>query len=473
MSKWTKLGVDIATGFSGGVSDFVSGLFETERKTVYDATWAKPTDYASRWNKGFSINGRHNITIKESFSNMLILGGTGSGKSSSILVPGLFNLAKNSSLIIHDPSIELLPICAPYFQLLRIYVDILNYSDPTHSIFYNPLYRARTLSEIKKLAKIIVRTALGAKDFFWNTSAERLLTVIFKILKAVDEQYCNLFNAYNLVNLLSYGDKRVYKLISRLSDDFIAVEVKSILSSEPKVLQNIISTCAASLAIYNDPTVAYVTSKDTLNIEDYRTNKRALFINNSVNDIAYYAPISSIFFEQVWGEILSKYPTEEQLPIYFCLDEASSLKLGGGSLSTILSNIRKYSSGIQMAYQSSSQIVSNYGVSDATNIAANSRATLFLPGQDLSTATALMNEGGKFEYIDESDNTRRVRPLATVDEILTMDEAIVRIGNKPLIKTKLYKYFESFKYRYYSSLPAYVPTTNNVPELPPLLPLPE
>lgn len=472
MGNLSKIALDIAAGFTGGINDFCNSLFSIERKTEYDSTWARPTEYASQFNYGFCINGKHSLTIKESFSNMLVIGGTGSGKSAGILIPGIFKMAGHSSLIIHDPSTELIRACGPHLKKCNCIIDSLNYADPSTSIFYNPLLRTKTVSDLKKLAKIIVRTALGSKDVFWNTSAERLLTFIFQVLKEQDKVYCNLYNAYYLVNCLSYSEKGLFKLVARINNEFLNSEMKSLLGTEARVFQNIISTCQAALAIYNDPSVAIVTSKDTLNIEDYRTNKRVLFINNSIKDIAYYAPISSIFFEQVWGEIMSTLPTKGQLPVFFLLDEASSLKLAGSSLSTTLSNIRKHGSGICHVYQHFGQMLHMYGAPETSNLSANSNVKLYMPGQSSEVAARLESDFGKFEFLDKTGN-RRVMPLASADQIRMMDEVFIVIGNKRVIRSKLYMYFDQFRFKHFTSMEKYEPTKNVIADLPPLIQFPE
>lgn len=151
---------------------------------------------------------------------------------------------------------------------------------------------------------------------------------------------------------------------------------------------------------------------------------------------------------------MSNLPKLNELPVFFLLDEASSLYLN--ILPTAISNIRKYNAGILQVYQSQNQLFDLYGVPQGRNILANSFAKVYMPGQPLEVARELEQILGKYEYIDNDDN-KRTRQLLTADEIRVLKEAIILCGNYPAIKAKLIPYYEQRALNPLSSLPPYQP----------------
>src|SRR5690349_4479999 len=80
----------------------------------YNAEFASASILLSSWNQGFCLTGRSNLTVKQSYQNALIIGSTGTGKSSIVLSPSLYTM--HSSFIVHDPSGELYEKCGGALQ---------------------------------------------------------------------------------------------------------------------------------------------------------------------------------------------------------------------------------------------------------------------------------------------------------------------------------------------------------------------
>ena len=81
----------------------ISGL--PRRNTHYRADFTSQGTLLSSRQQGFCLTGRRNLSVKHSYQNALIIGGTGTGKSSVVLIPSLYTM--QSSFIVHDPSGEL------------------------------------------------------------------------------------------------------------------------------------------------------------------------------------------------------------------------------------------------------------------------------------------------------------------------------------------------------------------------------
>ncbi|MFA6089452.1 MAG: type IV secretory system conjugative DNA transfer family protein, partial [Candidatus Woesearchaeota archaeon] len=178
---------ELLSGILGMLFKSLEFVF-SQRKKEYHSEFASQGTLLSRYNHGFCLTGRRNLTRKDSFQNALIIGGTGVGKSTVVLIPSLYTTI--GSKIIHDPSGELYSKSSGYLMQKGYDVKTLNFANPQNSSNYNPLTRAKTNSDIQKVASMLVETALGGKtkDPFWNTQATSLLTMLITILKTQSEE---------------------------------------------------------------------------------------------------------------------------------------------------------------------------------------------------------------------------------------------------------------------------------------------
>jgi type IV secretion system protein VirD4 len=446
----------LCEGIITGISQTIVELVPSKRKEAYNADYLNVHKVLDSKEKGFCLTGDKSISIKDSFSNALVFGGSGSGKSTKILLPSLYKMAGSSSLCVHDPSGELAKNSSGYFASIGYSIAILNYAYPELSEKYNPLERVKTISDIKKLSKILITTSLGGgtkSDPFWNSAAENLVTLLIRyVLFYTNKEHHTLYNVLTLLNLFSGSPKQVDILIVQTKDDDLLSEYKSFVAYDTKMLMSIVATSKTALSLFSDPQVAEITSKDTIEFASFRAQKSILYINNDVNSMKYYSVLSSIFFEQFFASVMKQLPQKAELPIFFLLDEASSLYLS--ILPTTISNIRKYFSGILQVYQSQNQLMDLYGMQQGRNIIANSYSRVYMPGQPLETARELESILGKYEFVDDQNN-RRMRQLASMDEIRIMDDAIILIGNKPPIKAKLVPYYEKRELRKLGEIPPY------------------
>ncbi|MEP6647358.1 MAG: type IV secretory system conjugative DNA transfer family protein, partial [Saprospiraceae bacterium] len=437
-----------------GIFDFISSLVQSRRKTEFNADFIPADKILQRNDPGFCLDGKFCLSIAESHRNALVLGGSGSGKSSTILINSALLMSHgNSSLILHDPSHELRLLVSGVLQKAGYEIKVIDYSDERSECF-NPLKRCASISDIQKLSSLLVRNALGeSKDPFWNKSAEAILSLFIRYLIFYGAvEYRTLYNTLHLINVFAGSPERIDKLFVRTKDEKLISEYKAFVAYGDKTLSSIIATAKASLSLFSDETIAKITSIDTIEFNEFRDKKVALFINNNVPDMNYYGALSSLFFQQFLNEILVRIPSKSENNIFFLLDEASSLFLPG--LSSTISNIRKYGGGIMLIYQDYHQLEHIYGVYEAKNISANCYAKVYLPGQPIETCKILETTLGKFEYEDDKE-IRHTRQLMTADEIRMSDKAIALIGNKPPIHAKLHPYYENRKLKKLTEISPY------------------
>ena len=435
----------------------ISDAFNSNNKE-YKADFAVPGILLSRFNYGFCLTGSKKLTCKDSYQNALIMGGTGVGKSSVVLFPSLYSM--RGSFIVHDPSGELLLKSAGYLQQKGYEIKVLHFANPDISSRYNPVSRAKSSSDIQKLASMLVETALGgkSKDPFWNTQATSLLTILITILKTQEVEFQNLYNVRQLLNRMGGNPESVDALFSEYADDVLFSEYKSFIAYDEKVLSGIIATCKASLNIFSDESIAKVTATDTIDFIEFRNKPTVLFIQNSVADQKYYSVLTSIFFEQFFSFLLGRFPKKDEKDIFLLIDEASSLNLP--TLPLAVANVRKHRSGIMLLVQDFNQLVHHYGKNDADGIKSNCFAKMYFTGQSLETASELEKTLGKYEYKDKEGHNV-VRNLMTNDEIRMMkiNRALLICGHHPPIKARLTPYYKNVFYSGYSKLP--VPNLQN------------
>lgn len=448
----------------------ILSLVQPKRKTEFDSEFIPTNKILSKQETGFCLTGDYCLSITDSYKNAIALGGSGSGKTSTVLINSILKMCKgNSSLIINDPSGELRINTSGALIENEYFVMALNYNSLT-SECYNPLYRCKTISDIQKLSSLLVRNTLGdAKDPFWNKSAEAIMSLFIRyLIFHAEPEYQTLYNVVHLINVFAGNPEKIDLLIVKARDEKMLSEYKAFVAYGDKTLSSVLATAKASLTLFTDEVVASITSIDTIDFSEFRRKKVALFINNSVPDMHYYGALSSLFFQQFFNEILIRIPSKNDNNIFFLLDEASSMYLP--ALSTTISNIRKYNSGILLIYQDYHQLEHIYGAYEAKNISANCFAKVYLPGQPIETCKMLETTLGKFEYLDENE-VRHTRQLMTADEIRMTDKAIVLIGNKPPIHAKLNPYYNSWKLNTKTKLSPYEPECKICFEVPPLIPL--
>ena len=453
-----------------GILRFLLGIAESvvasSDDKKYKASFVSTWSLLSPWNYGFNLTGNKKLSIKDSYKNSLIIASTGMGKTSVVIFPSLYSM--KGSFIIHDPSGEIFLKSSGYLKSKGYEIKVLNFSNPNISCGYNPLARAKSNSDIQKISSMLVENSLGghgSKDPFWTNMAVSLLTMLITILKTQDTEYQNLYNIRHLLNQMGGNPEAVDNLFSLYADQILFAEYKSFIAYDEKVISGTIASCKAALNIFNDPAVAKVTSFDNLNMDEFRTKPTALYIQNSVADQKYYSVLTSIFTEQFFSYVMSRFTQNGEQDIFFLIDEASSLRLP--TLQLAVSNVRKHRAGIMLIIQDFNQLVNCYGKHEADAIRANCFAKLYFSGASLETAKELEQTLGKYEYKDK-EKSKVVRSLMTNDEIRTMkaNRAILICGHHAPIKAKLTPYYKNLKYKNYNLIPPPVLSSSALETLP-------
>ncbi len=445
------------------VEKAVEKAFPKPNTRGFTANFGKEKAMLSSRNNGFAIGSKKSISRELSYRNMLVVGQTGAGKSANIFQPSIYRMAGvkgAGSLIIHDPSGSLYEASAGYLARTGYDVRILNFGDAKRSIGYNPIARANSLAQINRIAAMLVQNSLSSSsDKFWNLQAVNLIGLFIRFVKQTTLTQQTFSQVRSLLISFSSDVKALDHLMDKVADKSITNEYKSFQSFDEKLRVGIIATALSALQIFTDEQVAKVTAYDSLSLDLFRIKKVALFITNPVADQNYLAPLTSIFFEQLFGKLL-KTPRLDHLDVFCLIDEAGILQIPGTTLVNTLTNIRKYRAGVALGVQDIGQLA-RFGRGLQQTILTNCYTQVYFTGQGLETARNLEETLGKVEFVDE-DGRKMIRPLMTLDQIRTLPKNLVLLlaGHHPPILTKVTPFYQYKPFKIFASLPLHSAPTN-------------
>ena len=433
--------------------------------------------------------GKKYISLKQSLDGgMLLLGSTGSGKSSKIFLQNLFGASKMipTSFICLDPTHEQRDKAMPYLaEELDYAEDIINFSDATKStVTWNPLDGLKA-DRVHRFAEelVVVNSTSKPKDPIWNNMSALVISMHIHMLKSLEpilgsNRYTNLYNVRYLTSLMQSNIEVVNRLYSKFANESLYVDYRGFLNSEEKFFTNVLSSVLSVLVQWKDSNVIRTTSSTTLDMASYRYSKRILFIQNDIMSQNYLKGINSLFLKSWFDHI-----TEAGIPkdpdshvLAFMIDEASSLRTADPMfVPFITSQIRKYKSYGIWGFQSYNQCIDLYTREGAETLRANTGSVLYLGHQDLQTGKTISQSLGKYSY--SKNDKDGVREVLTPEEVMRLnghkDGGVLVCGNEPPILLKsIPPYFKDKTMREWSEVPA-PPLVGISGEMPPLLPIDE
>ena len=397
--------------------------------------------------------------------NVLVVGGSGSGKSASYSIPNAFQML--GSYVFTDPKGELYDRTAGYLKEHGYEIKVLNLVRPQNSDGYNPLMHISSEIDVDVIANTIVKgqkTGDGGSDPFWDDSAEMLLkALIYYLMATRPEEEQNLASCAELVRAANSngGSNLLTELISKLPYDHPArMNYKSIEIAPEKTYSSILSTLQSKLGKFDSKEIAELTSTDTINFEDIGNKKTAVYVISSDTHTAYDF-LLTIFFSQMIQQLYN-YADENggalKVPTYFILDEFANIgKVPDFDKKISTSRSRKIS--FSVILQNLDQLEAVYEKSYET-IIGNCDTHVFLGSNSYKTVEYFSKALGEktIERDSISINKDRqyfrtgqsvsdqvmARALMTPDELRRMDNDLCIIfekGIKPVKANKFY-YFK-------------------------------
>ena len=419
------------------ISAIVSGLFQGLIE-IADAIGKKNHDKSAtfgREKKVFSYSsgsslyiGTRAINPKVALNSALIIGRTGSGKSTKVYKPSLLetpppkiepNHSASMSYVVLDPSGELERDTAGYNHGRGYLIETINFSDASAStVSWNPIAQL-THSGVNRFASEFIETSLrnsNSNDPFWGLSASRVIAFSIHLLRQFGEVYTNLYNVRYVVQSLS-GDREKLDLLLSLptiSNDLFERYV-SIVNMGSKLLSSVLATTLASLEIFEDPEVVKVTSSSSLNMVSLRELSTILYVQTPVMNQEYVSVLNTLLFSSFFSHCMSTIPDDQQNTVAFFIDECSSLRMKPSLLPLACSNLRKHRAYGVFGFQSIAQIEELYGRVNARTIRQNVGTTLYMPHQDLESSKEISEMLGSYTYMEKE--AKHERKLLTTDEV--------------------------------------------------------
>ena len=398
--------------------------------------------------------------------NVLVVGGSGSGKTRFWLKPNL--LQCHSSYVVTDPKGSIVVECGNALLKNGYKLKILNTINFKKSMHYNPFAYVHSEKDILKLVTTLMTNTKGegsGGDPFWEKSERLLLTALIAYLHyeaPVEEQnFATLLEMLNTMQVLEDDeeyqnpvDLLFEELAKKKPNSFAGRQYKLYKLAAGKTAKSILISCGARLAPFDIQELRDLTMYDELQLDTLGDKKTALFLIMSDTDSTFNFLISMVY-TQLFNLLCDKADDVYggKLPIHVrCLiDECANIGQIP-NLEKLVATIRSREISACLVLQARSQLKAIYK-DNADTIVGNMDSQIFLGGSEPTTLKDLSEMLGK-ETIDafNTSDTRGNSPSYGTTfqkmghELLSRDELAVLDGGKCILQLRGVRPFFSDKY---------------------------
>ena len=403
--------------------------------------------------------------------NVLIIGGSGSGKTRFFVKPNLMQCVSDKypcSFVVTDPKGSILVECGSLLQRSGYRIKILNTINFKKSMNYNPLAYIHSEKDILKLVNCLILNTKGegkSNDPFWEKAETLLYTALIGYLYGVvPEEDRNFAMLVSMINAMEVReDDEDFKnpvdlmfeaLEEREPEHFAVRQYKKYKLAAGKTAKSILISCAARLAPFDIAELRELTAYDELELDTLGDQKSALFIIISDTDDTFNFLVS-LCYTQLFNLLCEKADDVYggRLPVHVrCLiDEC--VNIGQiPRLEKLMATIRSREISACLVLQTQSQLKAQYKDS-ADTICGNCDSIIFLGGKEKTTLKELSEALGR-ETID-TFNTGESRGRETSrstnfqklgKELMSVDELAVMDGRKCILQLRGVRPFLSDKY---------------------------
>ena len=398
--------------------------------------------------------------------NVLVVGGSGSGKTRFWLKPNL--LQCHSSYVVTDPKGTIVLECGQAMLKNGYKVKVLNTINFKKSMHYNPFSYVHSEKDILKLVTTLMTNTKGegsGGDPFWEKSERLLLTALIAYLHyeaPVEEQnFATLLEMLNTMQVME-DDEEYQNPVDLLFEDLAKTKPNSFAGRQYKLYKlaagktakSILISCGARLAPFDIQELRDLTMYDELQLDTLGDKKTALFLIMSDTDSTFNFLISMVY-TQLFNLLCDKADDVYggKLPIHVrCLiDECANIGQIP-NLEKLVATIRSREISACLVLQARSQLKAIYK-DNADTIVGNMDSQIFLGGSEPTTLKDLSEVLGK-ETIDafNTSDTRGNSPSYGTTfqkmghELLSRDELAVLDGGKCILQLRGVRPFLSDKY---------------------------
>ena len=398
--------------------------------------------------------------------NVLVIGGSGSGKTRFFIKPNLMQL--HSSYVVTDPKGTVLIECGRLLEKAGYEIKSLNTINFKKSMHYNPFAYIKDEKDILKLVSTIIANTKGegekASEDFW-VKAERLYysALIAYIWYEAPEEEKNFITLLDMINaseareddenFKSPVDLLFERLEEKDAEHFAVKQYKKYKLAAGKTAKSILISCGARLAPFDIKELRALMEYDELELDTLGDKKTALFIITSDLDNTFDF-ITAMVISQMFNILCAKADDEYggRLPIHVrcLLDEAANITIP--MLQRLIAVIRSREISACIVLQAQSQLKAIYK-DNADTIIGNCDCTLFLGGKEKSTLKEISETLGK-ETIDlyntsetrSNQNSYGLNYQKLGKELMSQDELAVMDGGKCILQLRGVRPFLSDKY---------------------------
>ena len=478
--------IDILVGIAGAVVIRLAVYFKGKNAKKFrpgteygSARWGTPADIAPFMDEDFFNNIPITQTERITMSsrpkqpkyarnkNILVIGGSGSGKTRFFAKPSL--LQCHSSYVVTDPKGTILNEVGRLLERKHYRIKSLNLINFKKSMKYNPLAYIRSEKDILKLVNALIMNTKGegdkAGEDFW-VKAERLYysALIGYIWYEATEDEKNFITLLDLINASeAREDDEEYKSpIDLLFDDleardpehFAVKQYRKFKMAAGKTLKSILISCGARLAPFDIKELRELMETDELELDTLGDSKAALFVIISDTDSTFNF-VAALMYSQLFNLLCDKaddfYGGRLPVHVRLILDEFANI----GQIPNfdkLIATIRSREISASIILQSQSQLKAIYKDS-ADTIVGNCDSTLFLGGKEKSTLKEISELLGK-ETIDSYNRSENrgsqishgLSYQKLGKELMTQDELAVMDGGKCIFMLRGVRPFFSDKY---------------------------
>ena len=399
--------------------------------------------------------------------NVLVIGGSGSGKTRFWLKPNLMQL--HSSYVVTDPKGTVLVECGNLLLRAKYRIKVLNTINFKKSMHYNPFAYLKSDKDILKLVNTLILNTKGegekSNEDFW-VKAERLLYtayISYIHYEAPDEER----NFNTLLEMINASETReddesfknaVDLLFDRLEENkpehFAVRQYKKYKLAAGKTAKSILISCGARLAPFDIAELREIMSYDEMELDTLGDEKTALFMIMSDTDSTFNFVIAIMQY-QLFNLLCDKADDEYEgkLPVHVrcLLDEAANIGQIP-QLEKLCATLRSREISICLILQAQSQLKAIYK-DNMDTIIGNMDSTLFLGGRETETLKSLSTLLGKETIMlyNQTENRGSHRSSGMNfqklgKELMTQDELAVMDGGKCICQVRGVRPFFSDKY---------------------------
>ena len=417
--------------------------------------------------------------------NVLVVGGSGSGKTRFFVKPQIMQM--HSSYVVTDPKGGLLCETGKMLQLNGYHIKVLNTINFKKSMHYNPFSYIHSEKDVLKLVTCLMQNTKGegkGSDPFWEKAEQLLYTALIGYiwLEAPEEEK-NFNTLIEMINAMEVREDDedfenqvdiIFRELKEKNPSHFAVrQYAKYRLAAGKTAKSILVSCGARLAVFDIAELREVTAYDELELDSIGDRKTALFLIMSDTDDSFNFLIS-MCYTQLFNLLCEKaddvYGGRLPVHVRFLIDECANIGQIP-KLEKLIATIRSREISACLVLQAQSQLKAVYK-DNVDTIIGNCDSRLFLGGSEPTTLKELSASLGKetIDIANTSENRGKEvshglsfqklgKDLASVDELSVLDggKCILQLrGVRPFLSDK----YDITKHPNYKYLSDYDPRNN-------------